>query len=107
MRQLLAAQPSVAQHEHDRKIARAGQRVVGDARLGLARQPVVLSAGQRLGGPTLAALGARQPDRQGLADLCGGHVLVLGQPAQKAVQRPARSFLTVAVDRPPATRCAW
>jgi hypothetical protein len=88
-RELLAAQPAIAERQHDRHVARAGQRIVRESRLGLAQQPLVLLAAQRLGRLTFAALGARQPDRQRLADLAGGNVLVRGQPAQEAVERGA------------------
>src|SRR4051794_11546820 len=70
-RELLAAQAGVTEHPDDRQIARAGQRVVGDPRLGLAQQPLVLRGGERLRCLALGALRARQPDRERLADLRG------------------------------------
>ena len=87
--ELLAAQAGVAEHEHDRQVARAGERVVGGPRLRPAYQPRVLGGAERLGQLALGGLGAWQPDGQRLADLPGGHVVMLGQPAQEAVERRA------------------
>jgi hypothetical protein len=44
-RQLLAAEAGVAEHEHDRQVARSGPRIVGDPCLGLAEQSLVLAGG--------------------------------------------------------------
>jgi hypothetical protein len=84
--ELLAAQLAIA--EHDREVAGAGYRVVGDAGLRFADQPLVLGAAERLGRLALAGLGPREPHGERLADLAGGHVLVPGQPAQKRCSAP-------------------
>jgi hypothetical protein len=81
--------PGVAEHEHDREVARAGQRVIGDAGLRRANQPLVLGRAECLGRLAAGALGARQPDGQRLAHLRGADAIVLGQPAQERVQRRA------------------
>ena len=87
--EFLAAQAGVAEHEHDRQVARAGERVVGDPRLRRAQQPLVLHGAERLGRLRFGALRARQPDRERVADLRGGQPLVRDQPAQEAVERRA------------------
>ena len=102
--ELLAAQPGVAEHEHDREVARAGEWVVGDPRPCLMYQSLILRGAERLRRRGLIAPGAREPRRERLADLLDRHVL-MGEPAQERVQRGAVLF-TVAVERPPATSCA-
>lgn len=78
--QLFAAPPGVAEHAHERQVARTSERIVGDPRLGLGDEPLVLAGAERLRRLALGALGARQPDGQRRTDLRRGHMLVLGQP---------------------------